>query len=301
MKAIYATLQEINGQYQYLTTKEVNDIPSSIINEYNKYINKYRVKPLPNVVKLTDYVFIESEYDKKNKIIKGYYICNESFTLLTIDELISKSNTIITKLFKKYSNPVNDTQMDYYFSIIKKIIMTNHISFITKTYPTKRKETLFDPLEMWVENKETSIYIDYYETTPKDNNDDAVNDDFDIDYDWKDIEYGVADSHNQSDNNEELNNYIEYDEGKDGELPEYYEGDINLDNLDNYERFERNKDKIIEILNNDDYIKNKVNNICDLLKINEKHRKYLLEKGNKGNRMKPQRFLKKIEKYIGKV
>lgn len=241
MKAIYATLQEINGQYQYLSTKEVEPdmIPSSIIKEYDKYINTYRNNPLPNIVKLTDYVFIESEYDKKNKIIKGYYIYNEQFTLLTIDELISKSNTIITKLFKKYGNPDNDTQMEYYFSIIKKIIMTNHISFITKEHPINSKEVSIDPLTMWVESEESPIFTEYY-----------------------------------------------------------LQEDIDFDKLDNYERFERNKDKIIEILNSDDYNKVKINNICDLLKVSEKYRKYLLEKGNNGSVRRMQRFLKKIEKYI---
>lgn len=238
MKAIYATLQEINGQYQYLSTSEVNDIPSSIINEYNKYISKYRNNPLPNIVKLTDYVFIESEYNSTDKTIKGYYICNEQFTLLTIDELITKSNTIITRLFKKYDKPKNDTQMDYYFNIIKKIIMTNHISFITKEHPINSKEVSTDPIEMWVCTDETHNYI------------------------------------------------------------EYYEGDIDFDHLDNYELFELNKDKIIEILNSDDYNKNKVNDICKLLRVREKYRKYLLEKGNNGSVRRMQRFLKKIEKYI---
>ena len=241
MKAIFASLQEINGQYHYLTTNEVNDIPSEIINEYNKYINKYRTKPLPNVVNLNDYIFIESEYDNQNKVRKGYYISNEPFILSTIDELVTKSNKIISHLFNRYGNPTNDSQMDYYFNIIKKIIMVNHISFITKEYPSKRKEVLIDPIEMWVENEETPTFI------------------------------------------------------------EYYESDVDFDNFDKYERFERNKAKIVEILNSDVYNKVKINKICDLLKINESHRHYLLEKGEKGNRMKAIRFLKKIEKYIGKA
>ena len=241
MKAIYAILQEINGQYHYVSTNEVNDIPSEIINEYNKYINNYRTKPLPNVVKLNDYVFIESEYDKKNKVIKGYYISNEQFVLLSIDELISKSNNILTHLFKRYGNPTNETQMEYYFNIIKKIIMTNHISFITKEYPSKRKEVLIDPIEMWVENEESPIFM------------------------------------------------------------EYYENDVDFDNFDNFNNFERNKAKIVEILNSDVFNKVKINKIFDLLKINETHRKKILEKGKNGNRMKVIRFLKKIEKYIGKV
>lgn len=240
--AIAATLKPSkNGQYQYLSTSEVTSIPSSIINEYNKYISKYRNNSLSKIVKLTNYIFIESEYNSTDKTINGYYICNEPFTLLTIDELVEKADKIITKLFKRYGNPENDTQMEYYFKMINKILITNHISFITKEHPINSKEVSTDPIEMWVCADETHNYI------------------------------------------------------------EYYEGDIDFDHLDNYERFELNKDKIIEILNNNDYIKIKVNDICDLLKINEKHRKYLLEKGNNGNRMKPQRFLKKIEKYIGKV
>lgn len=241
MKAIFASLQEINGQYHYLTTNEVNDIPSEIINEYNKYINKYRAKPLPNVVKLNDYVFIESEYDKQNNVKKGYYISNEPFNLLSIDELIIKSNKILTHLFKMYGNPTNETQMDYYFNIIKKIIMVNHISFITKEYPSKRKEVLIDPIEMWTENEESPIFM------------------------------------------------------------EYYESDVDFDNFDNFDNFECNKSKIEEILNSDVFNKVKINKICDLLKINESHRNFILEKGEKGNRMKVMRFLKKIEKYIGKV
>ena len=240
MQVIYATLKEINGQYQYLSTKEVEPdmIPSSIINKYDRYNDKYRKYTISNIVKLTDYVFIESELDTKNKTIKGYYIHDKPFTLLTIDELIIKSNKIITKLFKKRGNPDNDTQMDYYFNIIKKIIMTNHISFITKKHPTRNKEVSIDPLTMWVESEESPIFTEYY-----------------------------------------------------------LQEDIEFDKLDNYERFERNKDKIIEILNSDDYNKVKINNICDLLKINEKHRKYLLEKGNNG-RKRMERFLKKIEKKI---
>lgn len=241
MKAIYAILQEINGQYHYVSTNDVNDIPLEIINEYNKYINKYRAKPLPNVVKLNDYVFIESEYDKQNNVKKGYYISNEPFNLLSIDELIIKSNKILTHLFKMYGNPTNETQMDYYFNIVKKIVLTNHISFITKEYPSKRKEVLIDPIEMWVENEESPTFMGYYES------------------------------------------------------------DVDFDDFDNYDNFERNRAKIVEILNSDVFNKVKINKIFDLLKINETHRKNILEKGSNGNRMKVIRFLKKIEKYIGKV
>ena len=237
--AIAATLKlNGNGQYQYLSTNEVNDIPSSIINEYNKYISKYRNNPLSKIVKLTDYIFIESEYNSTDKTIKGYYIHNEQFNLLTIDELVEKADQIITKLFKRYGNPENDTQMDYYFKMINKILITSHISFITKEHPINSKEVSTDPIEMWVCTDETHNYI------------------------------------------------------------EYYEGDMDFDKLDNYERFELNKDKIIEILNSDDYNKNKVNDICNLLRVKEKHRKYLLEKGNNGSVRRMQRFLKKIEKYI---